>query len=302
MFRYGLVFVTWGVVTWNYYMFSHFVHQPRHFKPSGDDPNHHGTDDHDHGHGHDHEHGRGGSFDNIHLKKDGLFLYGLALPLVFLTVACLIWNPSTSPNHRPTKEAPVGKKEITQGDVNIKKWTIIWFLLPLLLIMLDGARGHDVFGPHSQEQHMGWNLYVRICMSLMSPSGYAACWALALFLIPVTKHSPILDWLRVTPVQAVAFHRVAGWTGFWNSVLHGFLHLRHLMDVLNPERVRPWYEQLKILLIPSSLKCYGTQNPWEVFWGRQDPLDGTDEEANQCWLALVNLTGMVSVLAYVLLA
>jgi hypothetical protein len=136
----------------------------------------------------------------------------------------------------------------------------------------------------------------------MSPSGYAATWALALFLIPVTKHSPILDWLHVTPVQALAFHRVAGWTSFWNSVLHGFLHLRHLMDVLNPQRTRTRLEQLKFLIIPSSWKCFRTQNPFQVFFGRQDPLDGTIEEANQCWLALVNLTGVLSVVAFVLLA
>jgi hypothetical protein len=296
MLRSPLVFLTLGVVTWSYYSFSHFVHQTHHFKPPHDSPNEHNED------GHDHQHGRGGSFDNFHLKKDGLFLYGFALPLLFLTLASLVWNPSTSTKGTITKDTHNSTKENSRGDVNVKKWTIVCFVLPLFLVMLDGARSHDIFHSKSQEEQMGWNLYVRICMSLMSPSGYAATWALALFLIPVTKHSPILDWLCVTPIQALAFHRVAGWTSFWNSVLHGFLHLRHLMDVLNPQRSRAWYQQLKILLIPSSWKCIGTQNPWQVFFGRQDPLDGTNEEANQCWLALVNLTGMISVLAFVLLA
>jgi hypothetical protein len=295
MLRSALVFLTLGVVTWSYFSFSHFVHQTHHFNPPHGNATEHSED------GHDHQHGRHGSFDNFHLKKDGLFLYGLALPLLFLTLAALIWNPSSSTKGTITKDKHNSTKENSRGDVNVQKWTIICFVLPLFLVMLDGARGHDIFHSKTQE-HKAWNLYIRICMSLMSPSGYAATWALALFLIPVTKHSPILDWLSVTPIQALAFHRVAGWTSFWNSVLHGFLHLRHLMDVLNPKRSRAWYEQLKILLIPSSWKCYGTQNPWQVFFGRQDPLDGTDEEANQCWLALVNLTGMISVLAFVLLA
>ena len=296
LFRRALVFFVLGLVTWNYFLFSHFVHQTHHFNPP------HGKPSSLHEHGHDDEHGRKGSFDNFHLKKDGLFLYGFALPLLLLTLAALVWNPSSSTKGTTTRATHHSEKERSRGDPNVQKWTLICFVLPLFLVMFDGARGHDIFHSNTQDEQRGWNLYVRICMSLMSPSGYAATWALAFFLIPVTKHSPILDWLNVTPVQALAFHRVAGWTSFWNSVLHGFLHLRHLMDVLNPQCSRTRYQQLKLLLIPSSWKCFGTQNPLEVFFGRQDPLDGTEEEAEQCWLALVNLTGFISVVAFVLLA
>ncbi len=255
------------------------------------------------GHKIDHRHGRGGDFDKIFLSKDGLFLFGLALPILILTLATLLWNPNSNPKDSPAKKEKIRSAlksvESNKGDVNVQKWTTICFLVPLLLVMLEGALGHSKRS--SAEKLMGWDLYVRICMSLMSPSGYAATWALALFLIPVTKHSPILDWLRVTPVQALAFHRVAGWTSLWNSVLHGFLHLRHLMDVLNPQHLRPWYTQLKILLIPSTWKCFNTQNPWHVFFGKTDPLDGTTQEAQQCWLALVNSTGLISTLAFVVL-
>ncbi len=397
MLRYGLVFATLGVVTWNYYAFSHFVHDTSHmhfdphshgghgggddhdhgdhhwsgppgppsdhggdhgnhggnhggghgggFDPSnnkhgGDDhhhhsdghfdpsdPNKHGFDTSDHGdhgghdessHGDSH-HGRHGDFDAMHLKKDGLFLYGLALPIVLLTLAALIWNPSTSTKGTTSKGVAVADATSTDdtddtenkpkkiknspGDVNVRKWTIIWFVVPLVLIMLDGQRGHAIFKSDDTSNYFNWNLYIRICMSLMSPSGYGATWALALFLIPVTKHSPILDWLRVTPVQALGFHRVAGWTSFWYSVLHGYLHLRHLMDVLNPTRTRTRLQQFKYLLVPESMwKCLQTQNPFTVFVDEQTPYDGTDEEANQCWLALVNATGMISVIAFALLA
>ncbi len=333
MLRLGLVFLTWSVVTINYYNFSHSIHHRRHFEPPhghGDQPNVPGDDSHDNGknHGHhfdphgnhdgprdhdhnhdEHHHGRGAfQFD---LQNPRPFLNGLALPLLLLTLLSLVWNPSTSAKGTTTEKKGCLKKFTlcgisvpsfsSRGEVNVQKWTLIWFVLPLLLVMMDGAIGSHM--SQAQGHQMGWGLYIRICMSLMSPSGYAATWALSLFLIPVTKHSPILDWLSVTPVQALAFHRVAGWTGLWNSVLHGFLHLRHLMDVLNPGRARPWQEQLKILLIPASWECIGTQNPWEVFWGRQDPLEGgSTEEANQCWLALVNATGMISVIAFVILA
>ena len=349
MVRYGLVFLTWGVVTWNYYMFHHFVHKPRHFVfPNNngggggdghnqtDRPNtmdsynttdsqnttdsHINTDTGEGNHNHtnnDHQHsqhGRGGPFDRIHDKVDSLFLYGLVLPLTLLTLASLIWNPTSTStdgangtmnatimNGSATTTKKVGSRP---GEMNVHKWTIIWFVLPLLLVMLDGARGH--FSPQhgSTSTTMQWNLYIRICMSLMSPSGYGATWALSLFLIPVTKHSPILDWLHVTPIQALAFHRIAGWTSFWYSVLHGFLHLRHLMDVLNPQHMRPWYQQLKILLIPNTFQCIATQNPFQVFHGNQISHleeDGQDG-GRQCWLALVNATGMISVLAFVLLA
>ncbi|KAL7537624.1 hypothetical protein ACHAWF_005853, partial [Thalassiosira exigua] len=116
-------------------------------------------------------------------------------------------------------------------------------------------------------------------------------------------HSPVLDWLRVTPVRALAFHRIAGWTSLWYSILHGYLHLRHLMDVRNPMRVRSPLQQFKLLLIPESMsKCIITQTPWSVLWNYQTPYPGTDEEADQCWLALVNSTGMVSCIAFALLA
>mmetsp|Transcript_23248 Transcript_23248/g.68748 ORF Transcript_23248/g.68748 Transcript_23248/m.68748 type:complete len:902 (-) Transcript_23248:201-2906(-) len=321
--RYGLVFLTWGVVTCSYYSFSHSIHHLsfNHFNSSehgggnnssytphgnggGGDGYHEGNHSHSESHGGHDEHGHGGSFDRFHDKYDSLFLYGLALPIVLLTLLTLIWNPST----RVTKANAVNaaaknndekknKENKSPGEVNVQKWTIIWFVLPLFLVMLDGSQGH-----HSQGKDFGWDLYIRICMSLMSPSGYAATWSLSLFLIPVTRHSPILDWLRVTPVQALAFHRVSGWVGFWNSVLHGFLHLRHLMDVQNPGHLRPWQEQLKILLVPSSWGCIATQDPLKVFFGEQESLDGDGKEGRQCWLALVNATGMISVVAYLLLA
>jgi len=343
------VLLTWSGVTICYYAFSHYVHNIHfHIPPHNDTDTHtdsHGDHDHDDSGGGDHgHHGRKGSFENMFMKKDHLFLTGLALPLLLLTLVSVVWNPSTSASASAADVTVVNRKDASddgpcndnyrrldtsssatttttatrktippvksQGDINVGKWTILWFLLPLLFVMLDGARSHisrfhgssASSQTHSQSQSPGWSLYLTVCMSLMSPSGYAATWALALFLIPVTKHSPILDWLRVTPVQALAFHRVAGWTSFWNSVLHGFLHLRHLMDVLNPQRTRSWHEQLKLLLVPNSMKCFKTQNPWDVFWNQVDPLASSEGEAQQCWLSLVNATGMISVLAFLVLA
>lgn len=308
--RFASVFAAWSVATWCYYSFSHYVHHRHfHFERHNADNGQGGAGGHE-----EHRHGQHGDFDSFHLSKDRLFFYGLAVPLVLLTVAGLIWPGSDSASSATrakvtaTKQgflAEMGKwaNRKSQGDVNVTKWTLIWFLLPLLYAMYDGARGHNVLHPTQDQERRGSNLYVRVCMSLMSPSGYAATWALALFLIPVAKHSPILDWLRVTPVQALAFHRVAGWTSLWNSLLHGFLHLRHLMDVLNPRRERTPLEQLRILLVPSSPRdCLVTQNPWHAFRGYQDPYPGTDQEARQCWLALVNGTGMVSCVAFTLLA
>jgi len=182
--------------------------------------------------------------------------------------------------------------------VNVKKLTIVWFVVPLLLVMLDAIRGHNIMSASDSQAQQGENIYVRLCRSLTSPTGYAATWALALFLIPVTKHSPILDWLRVTPVQALAFHRVAGWTSFWYSVLHGFLELQRQMDYFEPQQDRTRLEQLKPLLVPSSWReCLGTQNPWHVFWGYQEK---TPE--HECRRVLVNGTGFVSCVAFALLA
>ena len=248
-----------------------------------------------------HHHGRGGDFDRIHIIHDKLFFYGLALPIALLTVFGLLIRDSnfdragggaaytstkTSENDGVANKSRVLANTGGAGDVNVKKWTLIWFILPLYFIFLEGARGHGVFQASERQVMRHESLYVRVCMSMMSVSGYAATWALALFLIPVTKHSPILDCLRVTPIQALAFHRISGWVGFWNSVLHGFLHLRHLMDVLNRNHERSNWEQFKWLLVPDEWgKCLATQTSL-IFAREQDPYQGTDTEANQCWLSL----------------
>ena len=166
--------------------------------------------------------------------------------------------------------------------------------------MYDGAHEHYSGGRSREKSTMHFTRWNSFLMSLMSPTGYAAIWALAAFLIPVTKHSPILDWLRVTPIQAIAFHRVAGWTSLFFSILHGFLHLRHLMDVLNTRRPNPvpWYQELKVLLIPPSWECITNQNPFEF---HREPEEPHNHEFDQCWLALVNATGMVSTLSFVVL-
>ena len=67
------------------------------------------------------------------------------------------------------------------------------------------------------------------------------------------------------------------------------------MDVLNAKRPNPklWFIELKILLVPSSWECIATQKPWEVFFlGHQGKSSHTLED-DQCWLALVNATGMI---------
>jgi hypothetical protein len=325
--RYALVFVTWGVVTWNYYSFHHELHSIQ-FKFPPTNSTHtggHGSysnsatsggDESDHDHGqHNEGHGKGGPFGRIHERYDPILLYGLALPIALLTLAAVVWTPLYIHHQLTTHKSKTRILNNATGDFNIRKWTIIWFILPLFLVMLDGARYH--FKLHNSfhggggsegtaDEPLWHKWYIAVCMSLMSPSGYAATWSLALFLIPVTKHSPILDWLRVTPVQALAFHRLSGWVGFWNSCLHGFLHLRHLMDVLDPQRMRSRYQQLVYLLMPSSpWKCVATQSPFRIgyFFGERDePLIPNDMDGRQCWLALVNSTGMISVLAYLVLA
>ena len=307
--RVGLVFFTGFVAFLNYYSFCHFLYEPHgdlggHNDEEQMDSNG-GKGSIDNGDGDDSNHGQNNlvdddSLEDIYMKKDDLLLYGLALPLMLLTLASLIWNRNTNAKNQKNDETSP-KKKISGvglcpvrncsggGDVNIQKWTFVWLLLPLLYVFVDS----------SQERYHGdldwWNA---LCIAFMSPTGYAAVWALAAFLIPVANHSPILDWLRITPVQALAFHRVAGWTSLWNSIFHGFLQLRYCMN----KRSGPWYEKLVILLIPSSRECITSQNPWEVFFiGREDQSSRPLID-DQCRLALVNATGMISVLAFIILA
>ena len=182
--RFGLVLLTLGVVTFCYYSFSQFVHG-QHFRHESNHP-----DEHQH---------RGGPFEGIYLARDGLFLYGLALPLTLLTMASSIWNPASS--NSASGKAVTGGRSFFWGDINVKKWSILLFLIPLFAIMLLASNQHFSRSRSHEDTQMHWSWWNSFLMSLMSPTGYAAVWALAAFLIPVTKHSPVLDWLQVTPVS-----------------------------------------------------------------------------------------------------
>ena len=211
-----LVFITSLVVTVNYYAFIHWAHG-RHGFYNGDNGDHgpHGYDvphspDGPHrgfdprGHGQDNvnkDH-HGGRFDGTFMAKYGLFLWGLAFPLLLLTLVSFICNPSTSTKGAPPasnekKEAsrtdlcPVGKG--SGGDGNGHKWTLIWLLLPLIIFFFDSP--HKYFPKDPTKQQMGWGWFNSVLMSFMIPMSYAAIWAINAFLIPVTKQLPIINWL-----------------------------------------------------------------------------------------------------------
>jgi len=279
--RLGLVLLTGLVVTWNYYAFNRFVHQPRHFHHNASSSTNH--------------HGGGPPREGFYLQKDGLLLYGIAIPIAVLAVVTLLWKP------KPNVLKPVVSDRHCKGEVNVRKWSFIWFLLPLLFVLLDSAHEAFVGSRDMERERMGWTWWNSVLTSFMSPTGYAAVWALAAFLVPVTKHSPILDWLHISPVEALEFHRMAGWTSLVFSILHGFLHLRHLMDVLRRGHPRPWHRELVILLVPPSWECVATQAPLQPLFSRTDQ-DQIFQSDKRCWLALVNATGMVSVMAFLVLA
>lgn len=112
--------------------------------------------------------------------------------------------------------------------------------------------------------------------------------------------------ITVTPVQALAFHRIAGWVGLWFSILHGFLHLHHLANVLfqhNPEREHyTLLGKLKYLIVPESWHCFAAQNPLPWHTVTEESKDLSDDDGQQCWLSFVNATGVTSCIAYILLA
>lgn len=295
--RFALVCATWAVINLNYFLYSHSLHRfhfkpPPHFSNSSSHSDHQDSDS-NHGSNSTRSHGRGGTFEYLYAKRDGLFLYGFSLPLAVVTVAAVVLFPLNTIADGGD-DLPTTKRH-SRGQVNVVKWTWVWVLVPLLLIMYDGAYAH--FMSSQTRQAMGYNLWDGFWTSLLSPSGYAAVWSLAAFLIPVAKQSPLLDALRVTPVQALAFHRICGWSSLCFSCLHGYTHLRHLMDVTRRGLDRSWHEQLLILTVPPSWECVAMLNPLTIIWHppKQEEMD------NRCWLALINFTGLASTAAFLIL-
>merc|ERR1719232_2158817 len=123
---------------------------------------------------------------------------------------------------------------------------------------------------------------------MANPAGVAAVAALALFLVPVAKHSPLLKVFGLSYTQALAFHRTAGWVSLAFTLLHGLIYC--LIYGMSAGDGGSFWRAMASALYPPR-DCWSR----DVLRAR-----GTGSGAS-CYGYWRNFTGVVSALAFVVL-
>lgn len=256
-----------------------------------------------------HGHGHGGS------NVNALLLQGFALPL--LAVSCLTYLvsrdselfepkrvgprapevPLAGPSPRFLLARTVLSRTVVAparwlwrragpggGDPNVTGWTLLIAGLPAALIALVPQT--QPVDAHPQLRDMS-TLAARIYL-LANPAGIAAVAALALFLIPVAKHSPLLKVFGLSYTQALAFHRTSGWISLAFTLLHSIIYCV-IYGMRGDDNGQSFWKAMVSALYPPS-KCWS----WDVLRVH----GGRDFGCQGYWR---NFTGVLSALAFTIL-
>ena len=167
--RYGLVFVTASFMTWSYYAFSHYVHgwgRRHRFVPPIPHSDSDGKPDQGGGGNSDHEHherhDKGGPFEDIYLKKDGLFLYGLALPLALLALISTMWNPVSSSEEKRMQSMDRGS-----SPSRMRFLSSSWRCVSVKLLFVKGFQLQSHYNRPCKTPFPSLSLHLRIVVHII---------------------------------------------------------------------------------------------------------------------------------------
>lgn len=219
--------------------------------------------------------------------KGGVPVITLIVPLLVSSSTCtlLLLAPSGAKNHSGAsvfRRIPKTAKRLLRqclckrrGDINFNKVSLIFIFAPCAVYLLSFIQSHL----QSEKGSLDDNL-----MHTGNAFGWTAMIALSYFLIPVTRHSPILALLDWNPVCAVRLHIWSGRICIMGVIVHGFFHM-----------FRWWYvsgESIVRMLIPPET-CWGrTSNIYE-------PKCNDPKSSCSCYDHFRNLTGLLALVALI---
>jgi predicted ferric reductase len=222
-------------------------------------------------------------------QKDDILLKGFALPLLIVTSLTYLLSEDSQlligREKRTLRQAIwriIGRSD--GGDPNITGWTMFIVGLPTTLVaFLPQFRP---ISDYMDRRGISSPILARLYM-LANPAGIAACVALALFLIPVAKHSPVLKTFGLSFTQALAFHRTAGWISLAFTSIHAILYCVRYGIEGQSEGLSFWNALVNALFPP--------RNCWtkDVFF-----LSGSPSGCYRYWR---NFTGTISAFAFLVL-
>jgi predicted ferric reductase len=206
----------------------------------------------------------------------------ILLTLLLCVLPTILW---IFPIHTQT---PLVRK---RGDPNLKLWSLLLLVLPtilLLLILLGRPMDEDTQAKLDKSGYSDNPLAIWIAHyypKWASLSGYCATVALSLFLVPVSRQSPLLEALGLSPALAVQFHV---WAGRWAALLillHGTLYALEKPLFSKSPTATTLYEKAIFELLPSQSHCWDLRTPWQFQQNDHD---------NHCYKPWRNFTGILA--------
>ena len=185
---------------------------------------------------------RGGQNDRWWRELEGLLVQGFAIP--FLAISSLVYL------RKRDSQLYLPFRLFNHGDPNMHFWTIVIVLLPCLVVTIlpQITTPEEVWNDRTERfGQEEWQFRLSLFASV---AGDAAVMALSLFLVPVAKHSPLIQVFGLSFTQALVFHRNAGWISLVFTVLHGGLFLLDYGTSMSSDEGRTGFQEILYLVIP----------------------------------------------------
>ena len=201
----------------------------------------------------------------------GYCYWHLPAIICFTIVALLVRRQ----NFRPRKP------NFFSGDINFILCSYILIGIPLLIYFSFYVykKWPSQKDDESVAQHVS-----DICASLANRIGYVALFCLTFFMIPATRHGPILAVLGWHPYHAITIHMWFGWACIGTSYIHMLLYI--LKYAVGTYSLQGWQ-----YFFPPMMCFIKSQYVFEDADGNEQPPKGYEE----CEKALAGFFGTVAI-------
>lgn len=139
--------------------------------------------------------------------------------LISFTIVALLVRLKAFVPHKP---------KFLAGDMDFILFSYIAIAIPLLIFFgfymykkwPDGGRQASIEDGETDNE---W--YARVAGTFANRIGFVGFWFLTFFMIPATRHGPVLAVLGWHPYHACTIHMFCGWGSFWCSWLHFIFYI-----------------------------------------------------------------------------
>ena len=140
--------------------------------------------------------------------------------------------------------------------------------------------------------------------------GYVAMVALSFFMIPASRHGPVLSLFGWHPYHACTIHMFAGWLSFWTSWLHFICYIIKYSTSYYPrssnaicEEEQGGWPGWRWIFPPAICFTYNNQKSYEWLNPETDEIEMIDPPCyRDCGKMINGFYGTVAILAFTILA